>query len=216
MILYIGGNDIAEGCSTGDFYQQFQSLTDRLSSTHKLILCGLCPRKDIVDIQTYNTIIKDLAHENRCEFVECHPAFTFGNGEVATSYFLKDNIHLSVTGTARLLKCVDSVYRIISPTQSQSRHTTRGNNSPSQSRQYRQFDSRHQNRDMDYHHEPRHYHDGVRSRVSTHYDFHNGQRRSWDSPRSVQPHGGDRFSSTHKMCWNCGRTNHSYKDCFYL
>lgn len=118
IILYVGGND----ASNGDDLRQIQEKYDELLSLIKcrnvncrVLVCSVAPRGD-VNVADINRCLSDLvAHwrNQRVELVQdCHDLF-FKEGEVCGRYYKDDSIHLSDSGTKRLLDAVNRKLKII-------------------------------------------------------------------------------------------------------
>ena len=108
VILYISGNEAANGKSPEWIEEKFDELINLIKSSNndcRVILCLLAPRGD-VGVTRVNQSITKLANKwnNRSVEVstECYDVF-FKGGQLTHRYFNQDGVHLSCSGTKRLL-----------------------------------------------------------------------------------------------------------------
>ena len=108
VILYISGNDAANGKSPEWIKEKFDELINLIKSSNndcRVILCLLTPRGD-VDVRRVNQSITKLANKwnNRSVEVssERYEVF-FKGGQFTDRYFNQDGVHLSCSETKRLL-----------------------------------------------------------------------------------------------------------------
>lgn len=116
VILYVGGNDISK---TRDIelieekYDQLIALIKAGNEHCKVILNKVAPRGD-VDVNPLNMIIERLSSHHNTECVDSYSAFHDQNGKLLMR-FLNDNdrIHLSRSGTKRLLATINTCTQIV-------------------------------------------------------------------------------------------------------
>ena len=118
IIVYIGGNNVARGDKSSfieEKYDELISLIKCSNNTCKIILCSVAPRVD-ADISHLNQIVGKLAKHWSCQNVEhvpnTHDMF-LKDGGPSTRYFLQDGIHLTASGTKRLLDALNRVFPFV-------------------------------------------------------------------------------------------------------
>ena len=118
IIVYIGGNNVASGDNSSfieEKYDELISLIKCSNNTCKIILCSVAPRLD-ADISHLNQIVGKLAKHWSCQNVEhvpnTHDMF-LKDGGPSTRYFLQDGIHLTASGTKRLLDALNRVFPFV-------------------------------------------------------------------------------------------------------
>ena len=115
VILHVGGNDAHDGKDLNTFCDDYISLLESLiDEDRRIIVSGLLPRKGI-DLEPYNEKLKSLCEENNIDFVDNFDSFFLASGELPTTYYRYDKIHLNVNGTKKLLSNIDNVYKILGP-----------------------------------------------------------------------------------------------------
>ena len=118
IIIYIGGNNVARGDNpsiTEEKYDELISLIKCSNRSCKIILCSIAPRTD-ADVSNFNQAVAKLAMHWRCQNVDyvssTHDMF-FKDGELSTRYFHHDGIHLTASGTKRLLDALNRGFQIV-------------------------------------------------------------------------------------------------------
>ena len=118
IIIYIGGNNVARGDNpsiTEEKYDELISLIKCSNRSCKIILCSIAPRTD-ADVSNFNQAVAKLAMHWRCQNVDyvssTHDMF-FKDGEHSTRYFHHDGIHLTASGTKRLLDALNKGFQIV-------------------------------------------------------------------------------------------------------
>ena len=109
IIIYIGGNDCSNRMDTHAFEEKYDQLISLIKSANKdciIYLSKIAPRGD-VDVTVFNTsITRIVAHWARHQ-VKCihdsHDLFFGRNGLPSNRYYSHDGVHLSHSGTKRLL-----------------------------------------------------------------------------------------------------------------
>ena len=112
VIIHVGGNDADEGVDLDNFRDQYSSLLDDVASDNRrIIVSGLLPR-DSVDLDQYNTCLKNLCETRNVDFVDHYNGFLLASGDIVDSYYHKDKLHPNAFGTRKLLKNLDIVKRV--------------------------------------------------------------------------------------------------------
>ena len=125
IILQVGGNDADDGVDLDTFSKSYVSLLNSISGeSRRIIVSGLLPRKS-VDLKPYNDILKKLCDENDIEFIDNYDSFLLASGEMPSSFYHHDKLHLNVHGTRRLLSSMNKVIAVTknSPRQSSSQRS---------------------------------------------------------------------------------------------
>lgn len=231
IVIYVGGNDASRCTDTNYFEHKYQQLIAHvkiLNPTCKIFLCTACPRGD-TNVTDINEMIEQLCHRNKLTCVNVYEAF-FDKHNKKRDHFYKprDNIHLSRSGTKRLLGSIDTHVHIVEnynscvypvPQNQNSQYRDHGNNGV-------------QNRkDMDYVNQYSHgtYHakdqHTNRLRPSSNYQQHE-EGNQYYHPRSTSYK--DRGDSQHvdrpymdpdteyrrkERCIKCGFDNHVTDEC---
>lgn len=121
IIVHVGGNDADNGVDLETFSEKYESLLNIVSDgTRRVIVSELLPR-ETVDLKPYNETLKSLCADNAVEFVENYDSFLLANGDMPDSYYYNDKVHISATGTRRLLNNISELHQITRP-YSASRH----------------------------------------------------------------------------------------------
>lgn len=111
-MLYVGGNDVANGKDVMTVYSEMKSLVKIVQKECQVQICSLCPRAD-VDVTAVSDALLQLCEDMNINLIRVHSACTFGNGETVRNYFLQDNIHLSHLDTNNFLKTINHQVTII-------------------------------------------------------------------------------------------------------
>ena len=116
VIVYIGGNDLSR---TRDIelieekYDQLIALIKTRNNQCKVILSKIAPRED-VDVNLINLIVERLVNHHKIEYVDAYNAFHDRNGKLLLHYLNEtDRIHLSRSGTKRLLATFNTAAQIV-------------------------------------------------------------------------------------------------------
>ena len=118
VIVYAGGNNVASG-ETIEFieekYDELISLIKCGNSTAVVYLCSVAPRND-ADVLSINCCITVLCNHWKSQQVDtlsdCHDFF-YKDGHVESRYILQNGIHLSFSGTKRLLDAINRVFPVV-------------------------------------------------------------------------------------------------------
>lgn len=116
VVIYVGGNDAAKSDDNELFVKHYQDLTKLIkekNSDCRIYLCSSCPRGD-TDVSKFNDEIEGLASSHAVRFIDIYPTFYDKNKDLRTKFYgKKDWIHLSNSGTKRLLGTIDRVIPIV-------------------------------------------------------------------------------------------------------
>ena len=116
IVVYIGGNDSARNVDLGLIEEKYEQLISILKSANpniRLVLCKIAPRGD-TDVTFVNAIIERLSVRHSCEIVDQYRAFFDRHGELILRYYGQhDQIHLSISGTRRLLGYINEKVEIV-------------------------------------------------------------------------------------------------------
>lgn len=109
IILHVGGNDADDGVDLDSFSKSYVSLLNSISAENRrIIVSGLLPRKS-VDLKPYNDRLKTICDENDIEFIDNYDSFLLASGEMPSTFFNHDKLHLNNQGTRRLFSCMNKV-----------------------------------------------------------------------------------------------------------
>ena len=119
VIIYIGENDCSNRMDTHAFEEKYDQLISLIKSANKdciIYLSKIAPRGD-VDVTVFNTsITRIVAHWARHQ-VKCihdsHDLFFGRNGLPSNRYYSHDGVHLSHSGTKRLLDSLNRHVNIV-------------------------------------------------------------------------------------------------------
>ena len=119
VILYIGGNDAANGKDQQFLEEKNQQLISLIkckrNSACRIIFCTVTPRGD-TDVTPVNRCITKLADYWRDQNVrlasECYDVF-FKDSQQSKRFFNADGIHLSTSGINHLLDAISRQFNII-------------------------------------------------------------------------------------------------------
>ena len=222
IIIHVGTNDVAkESIKQEDILSDFEELITttqvKCGSSTQIHISGPCPRGDQFSqsISDINTHLIDLTAKLDCRFINNLPSFSYGDGEIDSSLFLSDGLHLSLKGSKKLKQKYSTIGPVCLT------HTAGSNPSLSRSEQYATASRvRHDRRD---------------SRSFNHFDVPRYHKRSPLQHRHVTRREPPRFrGESHKQpvshgmspntgytkkysrgCYNCGERNHTTQGCRY-
>lgn len=116
LVVYCGGNDAANGSDINQFGSQYTELIKYVQSQNsqcELYLCNTCPRGDAMTCDV-NDVIKDLSSTHRAKYIDTNAAFYDSRGNLRDHFYgPRDLIHLSRSGTKRLLGTIDQHITIV-------------------------------------------------------------------------------------------------------
>ena len=106
IVVYVGGNDVSGETEIAHFEQQYEnliSLIRKKNSKCKVLLSNMCPRGDI-DVTEINDVIRDLCQTHNVTLINSNADFYDKKKKLRNHFYkLWDSIHLSRSGTKRLL-----------------------------------------------------------------------------------------------------------------
>ena len=115
IIIYCGGNDSTKPDKMKSFKDGYDTLLKFIRNKNPecmVYLCSSCPRGD-TDTTHVNTVIKSLAGTHSATYIDTYSAFYYNN-ELRTKFYKpRDWIHLSNSGTKRLLGTINLVISIV-------------------------------------------------------------------------------------------------------
>ena len=129
VIIYIGGNDMAEGGDARIAYREIKQLLHELNRHNCTVyLCTVAPRRD-ADVVPLNDIIKQICEETDAQFIELYTSFISENGNMAQHLYGSDGIHLHARGCSTLVANINKAVHIIKEKTSgqQDRQANRSN-----------------------------------------------------------------------------------------
>ncbi|MCG7877246.1 MAG: SGNH/GDSL hydrolase family protein, partial [Candidatus Thiodiazotropha endolucinida] len=114
IIVYVGGNDFAGGIDPELFeekYDQLLSYIKKETSNCNVVLCSICPRKDIDENQNceLNDIIQNLTKDHNCVLADMFNAFHEKDGGVCERFFQFDSVHINPSGIKRFLRVLHDI-----------------------------------------------------------------------------------------------------------
>ena len=90
------------GTTYKTFSENYVTLLNSLSEHNCHIkVSGLLPRKS-ANLKSYNDILKEMCTKDKIEFIDSYDCFLLASGEMPSSLFHHDKVHLNVHGTRRL------------------------------------------------------------------------------------------------------------------
>jgi hypothetical protein len=113
VIVYIGGNDIAQGKTPCHFCNDLNRIIELVQKhVRTMYLCTVSPRSD-VNVSQVNKVILEKCLEKSVPIIDVHRSFVFGNGNTVVNYYTRDGIHLNKTGTSTLLFTINNEFKIL-------------------------------------------------------------------------------------------------------
>ena len=116
VILYIGGNDISRNRDLElieEEYDQLVAIIKAGNENCKVVLCKVAPRGD-VDVNQINLIIERLSLHHQAECVDTYRSFHDRHGKIIARFLNEsDHLHLSKSGTKRILAEIDTSIKIV-------------------------------------------------------------------------------------------------------
>ncbi|MES9881522.1 MAG: GDSL-type esterase/lipase family protein [Sedimenticola sp.] len=116
VIIYVGGNDASQDTDCELFEERYEQLLMYVKKSNpscRVFICNSCPRGD-VNVQEFNDIMQRQCDTHNVKLIDAHSAY-FGKDGQLRSYFYRprDNIHLSNSGTKRLLGTINDHIKIV-------------------------------------------------------------------------------------------------------
>lgn len=113
VVVYVGGNDASSGQPIPTIRTSLQRLVHILQQHQcHIYLCTACPRRD-VDVTAYNSMVHQIQEETGVYCIDCYTPFVYGDGRPAGHYYVRDGIHLSVSGSKTLVYTINKTLGII-------------------------------------------------------------------------------------------------------
>ena len=116
IILHVGGNDLSSGSDLQTINTDYESLLYAIRAESNqdtvIIISGVPPRRN-VDVQPLNHLLEELCDYFNLYFVNHYDKFCDQYGNVNSSLFHSDGIHLSQKGTSLFLKNLNSVIPLL-------------------------------------------------------------------------------------------------------
>ncbi|MES9883589.1 MAG: GDSL-type esterase/lipase family protein [Sedimenticola sp.] len=119
VVIYIGGNDAANHIDLELFEEKLDQLVSLIKCANgkcNVVVCKVAPRGD-VNVQDINTSIGRLVEHWKQQKVQCcdctHDLFLDKTDRPAPRYYSIDGIHLSHSGTKRLLDAINRSCEIV-------------------------------------------------------------------------------------------------------
>ena len=196
IIIYIGGNDAADGMNTDNFESKYNKLLQNVQLKNpncEILLCELCPRYD-VDVREFNNVIYQVALDTGAIMIQLFSTF-LKHGWVVDRYYTKDGIHLSTSGIKRMLGGINEVHHIVDDFKTCTFYQ-RGRNQQHQFKSYTERDS-------------------TRWRPINRQTTPQGFQQV---PRSRRPRRyltDDQYNAGNMMCVYCKKTNHASNECYF-
>lgn len=114
-IIYVGGNDAANGSDPELFEEKYDQLIRYIKGVNnqcQIFLCNMCPRGD-TSTSEVNDLIKSLSEDHQVVMIDVHKTFYDSRNNVIRRYYDSDNIHLSSSGIKRLLNAINNNISIV-------------------------------------------------------------------------------------------------------
>ena len=108
VLIYVVGNDVSNGSNVEYIENKYDQLLQYIKNENgdiNIVICTICPRRD-ADVTELNDIIKALSNEYGAKLVEMEDYFC-KDGNPVIRYYDTDQIHLSKSGTRRLLDRIE-------------------------------------------------------------------------------------------------------------
>ena len=113
VIIYAGGNDAPVRTPLDKIYQDLTHTVEQLRQCESDVhVCTVCPRQD-ADVRPVNDIIRRVCMETGSKLIDVYSSFVYGDGNAVEHYFLRDGIHLSNSGEAKLIQSIDRQAKIL-------------------------------------------------------------------------------------------------------
>ena len=131
IIIFVGGNDASSGTDIEYFQELYEQVILNIKKDNEscqIYLCNMSPRRD-ADTVEVNEAIHSLCQDHNLTMVDINKAFHDKRGKVIERYYDDDLIHLSTSGTKRLLGEIEEIINIVESFENctfKSRHQKRG------------------------------------------------------------------------------------------
>ena len=194
VIVYVGGNDIANNMDIELIEENYDQLITQMKSSNpdvKVYLSKIAPRGD-TDVSPVNAIVDRLSFDHSIDVVDMFSAFHDKNGFINMRYIGKyDTIHPSTSGIKRILGTIDRAVGIV-----------------------HDFDN------VVFSGQTRQRMNGYKGHNSSHFseNEHNRQRQPLKCVKCGESNH-ETFQCRHRQpvtCWACGQTGHKQQHCWNL
>ena len=114
VVIYVGGNNASNKTNIETFEDLYGQLLEHIKekSECRIILVNSCPRGD-TDTSTVNSVIRRLSEYHNTELVDSYKAFYDKSAKLIERFYSSDYIHLSDSGTRRLLGSINEKLEIV-------------------------------------------------------------------------------------------------------
>ena len=112
----MSGNDASQNTEieyAEEKYEQLICMIKEKNPEIKIYLCSICPRGDTC-VNEVNDLIKRQSEVHGCIFIDIHKTFYNKQNQLKSHFYkVRDNIHLSASGTRGLLGCIHQHVHIV-------------------------------------------------------------------------------------------------------
>ncbi|CAG2247711.1 unnamed protein product [Mytilus edulis] len=118
IILVVGGNDASSRIHPEAFKEKYDDMIKTVKSINpgiNIAVSEICPRRN-VDTEIYNAILHRVSTEHKLKIIKQTDAFVSRGGDLVSSYYHRDGIHLTNQGTILLLRNINKVVNIFNQT----------------------------------------------------------------------------------------------------
>ena len=118
VVIYVGGNDTARSTDPDmeyfeEKYEQLIKYIQNQNQSCVIYLCNICPRDD-VELNRTNDVIKGLSSVHGAVYIDTNNGFFDKQNDLRTYFYgERDWIHLSQSGTKRLLGSINSHVQVV-------------------------------------------------------------------------------------------------------
>ncbi|CAC5363367.1 unnamed protein product [Mytilus coruscus] len=120
IILVVGGNDASSRIQPEAFRETYEFMIKTVRSINPSIdiaVSEICRRRN-VNTDVYNTILHRISTELNFKIIKQTDAFVSRGGDLVSTYYHRDGIHLTNQGTIQLLRNINRVVNIFIRTNS--------------------------------------------------------------------------------------------------
>ncbi|CAC5420036.1 unnamed protein product [Mytilus coruscus] len=120
IVLVVGGNDASSRIQPEAFRENYDFMIKTVRSINPSIdiaVSEICPRRN-VNTDVYNTILQRISTEHNFKFIKQTDAFVSRGGDLVSTYYHCDGIHLTNQGTLQLFRNINRVVNIFIRTNS--------------------------------------------------------------------------------------------------
>ncbi|CAC5413507.1 unnamed protein product [Mytilus coruscus] len=120
IFFVVGGNDASSRIQPEAFRKNYEFMIKTARSINPSIdiaVSEICPRRN-VNTDVYNTILHRISTELNFKIIKQTDAFVSRGGDLVSTYYHRDGIHLTNQGTIQLLRNINKVVNIFIRTNS--------------------------------------------------------------------------------------------------